>query len=318
MKMETSYSRRRFLGTMAAGGALLAMGLPQVGGCPSFGPRRGRLRLVFYTDVHARTEWDTPLALERAADAINQRRPDLVFAGGDLITEGFESSAELVAPRWDAYMAMHRQIDRDVHPALGNHDLVAAIPKPKYGIPPSPDPRATFRAKFGLDPTYYSLDAAGYHCLVLDSIEVTGGELKYRGFIPPEQIEWLKQDLSRLSMDTPIVMVLHLPLLTALFAATEGSTVPAKSNRVVVNNSEVLELFRDRNLVLVLQGHLHVSELLRWRGTTFITGGAVSGKWWRGAWHGTEPGFCVVTLRGDRVEWEYVEYGWEARRPRFV
>jgi 3',5'-cyclic AMP phosphodiesterase CpdA len=258
------------------------------------------------------------LALERAADAINQRRPDLVFAGGDLITEGFESPAEIVAPRWDAYMAMHRQIDRDVHPALGNHDLVAAIPKPKYGIPPSPDPRATFRAKFGLDRTYYSLDAAGYHFVVLDSTEVTGGELKYRGFIPPEQIEWLKQDLSRLSMDTPIVMVLHFPLLTAFFAATEGSTVPAKSNRVVVNNSEVLEFFRDRNLVLVLQGHLHVSELLRWRGTTFLTGGAISGKWWRGAWHGTEPGFCVVTLRGDRVEWEYVEYGWEARRPRFV
>jgi hypothetical protein len=29
---------------------------------------------------------------------------------------------------------------------------------------------------------------------------------------------------------------------------------------------------------------------------------------WRGAWHGTEEGFGVVTLTGDEV-------GWEAKRP---
>jgi hypothetical protein len=84
----------------------------------------------------------------------------------------------------------------------------------------------------------------------------------------------------------------------------------------VVNNREVLALFEGHNLVLVLQGHLHAKELIRWGDTTFITGGAVSGKWWRGAWFGTEPGYNVVTLRGNRVEWEYVEYGWTPRRPR--
>jgi hypothetical protein len=55
--------------------------------------------------------------------------------------------------------------------------------------------------------------------------------------------------------------------------------------------------------------------MLRWRSTTFITGGAVSGKWWRGSWHGTPEGFGVVTLRPDRVEWQYRTYGWQARRP---
>ena len=55
--------------------------------------------------------------------------------------------------------------------------------------------------------------------------------------------------------------------------------------------------------------------MLQWRGTRFITGGAVCGKWWRGVWHGTEEGFGVLTLTGNRVDWEYVDYGWEARRP---
>ncbi len=115
---------------------------------------------------------------------------------------------------------------------------------------------------------------------------------------------------------TPIVVALHIPLLTAFYGATEGTTFAARPNRVVVNNREVLELFEEHNLVLVLQGHLHASELIRWQGTTFITAGAISGKWWRGSWFGTPEGFNIVTLRGNRVDWEYVEYGWTARRPR--
>ncbi len=130
-----------------------------------------------------------------------------------------------------------------------------------------------------------------------------------------EQREWIKEELSRIPPETPIVIVLHIPLLTAFYSATKGTTFQAKPNRVVVNNTEVLALFAEHNLVLVLQGHLHVSELLRWRRTTFITGGAISGKWWRGPYFGTEAGFNAITLRRNRVEWEYIEYGWQARRP---
>jgi hypothetical protein len=82
---------------------------------------------------------------------------------------------------------------------------------------------------------------------------------------------------------------------------------------VVVNNVDVLKLFDEHNLTLVLQGHLHVSEFLRWKNTTFITGGAVCGGWWNGPYQGTEEGFNVVTLHSDHVEWEYVDYGWESQ-----
>jgi 3',5'-cyclic-AMP phosphodiesterase len=112
--------------------------------------------------------------------------------------------------------------------------------------------------------------------------------------------------------------VSHVPLLTSFYQATEGATAPAPRNRVVVNSAEVLRLFDAHNLLLVLQGHLHVNEMIRRRNTTFITGGAVAGKWWRGPWHGTEEGFGVVTLRSGRVDWEYVDYGWTARRPAGV
>lgn len=275
-----------------------------------------RLRVVFYTDVHARTEWETPRALERAVAAINAQKPDLVIAGGDLITDGFQSAAATVEPRWDVYLNMHRAIRAPLYPVLGNHDLVAALPED--GSPRSVEPRSVFLHKFGLDRTFQAFDAGGYRFLILDSIQVTGDELKYEGRISPEQIEWLKEEVADLARERPVVLVTHVPLLTAFPAATKGAAEAAPRNRVVVNNREVLDLFRERNLVLVLQGHLHVDEMLRWERTTFITGGAVCAKFWRGAWHDTEEGFGVVTLGGNRVGWEYIDYGWEARRPEGV
>ena len=293
--------------------ALLAGGSSIKTGCYRQRLDNESLRLIFYTDVHARTEWDTPSAMAMAADAINARKTDLVIAGGDLITDGFQSSTATVAPRWDAYQKMHRAIKADVYPTIGNHDLVAAIPTD--GTSAADNPRKIYMDRMGLDRTYYSFDAAGYHIIILDSIMVTGDEYPYKGIIHIEQLEWIRGDLNTVSKNTPIILVTHIPLLTSFFSASRGATFAARPNRVIVNNLDVLKTFEEHNLILVLQGHLHVAEMIKWRNTTFITGGAVSGKWWRGAWYGTEEGFYDITLAGNRVECSYMDYGWAAKRP---
>ncbi len=302
-------SRRELL---ALSGAALA-GLPLRASWAAPGAAGEAFRIVFFTDVHARVEWETPRALAMAAAAINAQRPELIVAGGDLITDGFQSSSATVAPRWQAYLEMHRALRARVEPALGNHDLVAAIPED--GSPPSADPRGEFRRAFSLERTYRSVGVGGYRLLILDAVSVVGGDDQYHGRIEPDQLRWLATELESIDRSTPIVLASHLPLLTGFYQATEGATAVAPANRVVVNNREVLELFEGHNLLLVLQGHLHVAEMLRWRETTFITGGALCGKWWRGAWHGTGEGFGVLTLRPDRVDWEYHGYGWKAARP---
>lgn len=302
-------SRRDFL--IAAG--LATCGLPACASWPARGSPAETLRMVFFTDVHARTEWQTPLAMARAADAINARGPQLIVSGGDHITDGFQSAAATVEPRWQAYLEMHRALDARVEPVLGNHDLVAA--DPDDGSPACSDPRGEFRENFNLARTYRSFAASGYRFILLDSIVVTEDDLRYHGRIDEPQLEWLHGVLQEVEPETPIVVATHIPLLTSFYQATDGATAAAPANRVVGNNREVLQLFEDHNLLLVLQGHLHVEEMVRWRGTTFITGGAVCGKWWRGSWHGTPEGFGVLTLRPDRVDWEYVTYGWVARRP---
>ncbi len=311
-RTSTAYRRRDFLRAVGVG-ALAATGSAKLIRAAT-GSGRGSLRLVFYTDVHARLEWDTPLALAKAAEAMNRAKPDLVLAGGDLVTDGFQaSSPAAMAPRWDAYMAMHNAINGEIHAAMGAHDMVAA--DPDDGSPAAADPRAVFRERLGVPRTYYSFDALGYHFMILDSIQISGDQYRFHGMIAPEELAWLKQDLGHVAKPTPIIAVTHIPLLTTFHGATEGATFAARPNRVVGNNVEVLEAFSGHNLHLVLQGHMHVKELIRWRDTTFITGGAVSGKWWRGPWHGTDAGFNIVTLADDHIEWEYVEYGWRARRP---
>lgn len=311
--MNHAITRRGFLGKMLASLALTATGCAKKIVWPAHGSEKGSVRLVFFTDIHARTEWETSKAMARAARLINAQKADLVIAGGDLITDGFQSSAESVEPRWDAYMEMHQAIEPDVYPAMGNHDLVAAIPND--GTPEAQDPRKIFREKMNIERTYYSFDAVGYHIVVLDAIQVTGDDYQYQGKVWPEELEWLRHDLSRVPHGTPIIMVSHIPLLTAFYVATEGAMSVTPRNRVVINNRDVFGLMEDHNVILVLQGHLHAKELLIWRDTTFVTGGAVCARWWRGPWHGTEEGFNVITLTGNHVEWEYIDYGWEARRP---
>jgi len=312
--MAWSSSRRRFLQGLAAGA--LFPGTPVLGrsSWTIHGAPRGSLRLVFYTDVHAGPADGIPAALARAAAAINAQQADLVLGDGDLISGGFETTAAQVTPHWDAYMALHAAIAGEHHAVIGNHDLVGAAPQD--GSLPAEDPRRIYKRRLGLDRTYWSVDALGYRFLLLDSLRVSGDDYRYHGWVSPAQQAWIKEQLADLPLETPLVLVLHMPLLTAFYGATEGATAQAPPNRAVINSVEVMELFAGRNLVLVLQGHLHVAELVRWRGTSFITGGAISGGWWRGPYHGTAPGFNVLTLAPDRIAWDYVGYDWDGRGSR--
>ncbi len=252
--------------------------------------------------------------MEKAVDSINEQGADLIINGGDLIHLGFRLSEPAAEKRWDIYMGLHEAIRGEIFSTLGNHDLVAV--SPKDGSPPSKDPRAMFRTRLGLERCYYSFDTLGYHFVVLDSTLIKAQEASYGGWIDPEQLEWLKEDLSKLPPSTPTVAVTHYPLLTNFYAATVGATQATPEKFVISNNVEVLKCFAGHKLILVLQGHIHVDELIRWRGITFITGGAICGAWWRGPRLGTKEGYGMVTLDGDQGSFRYIDHVCEGKRRR--
>jgi UDP-2,3-diacylglucosamine pyrophosphatase LpxH len=108
------------------------------------------------------------------------------------------------------------------------------------------------------------------------------------------------------------VISTHIPLMTLASQVYEGPTVPNDSGLIVVNAKQVDELFKNHNLKLVLQGHLHYYEDLHVFGTSYVTAGAVSGSWWEGPYMSIEEGFLLVKVKGKEATWEYVDYGWEA------
>ncbi len=87
----------------------------------------------------------------------------------------------------------------------------------------------------------------------------------------------------------------------------------ANPEGLVINNSlEVLSLFMEHNLRLVLQGHLHFLEDIYVQNQVhFITAGAVCGHWWNNKPESLpQEGFMLLHLKGEAVDWEYVDYGW--------
>jgi hypothetical protein len=54
---------------------------------------------------------------------------------------------------------------------------------------------------------------------------------------------------------------------------------------------------------------------VEWQGVPYITGGAVSGNWWRGTHLGAAEGYTVVSVRGGRLVTRYETYGFKAVDP---
>lgn len=292
--------RRRFL---AMGAAAVAGGLFPVFRVRAGDPAHPPLRILFFTDLHAMLDRGAPEKMEATANLIKQTPCDLVIGGGDFVHGGFDSTPGAIAPRFDAAMAFLGKLGRPVKMVLGNHDLVAASSSGPR------EARRFFRELAGRKETHDLFDAGGHRFFVLDSVKVVDAPERYHGEVDNQQLAWIKEHLRRTPRDMPLVLCSHIPLRTTFLQAKNGPRSPLEPNLVVNNANEILDLFSNHHLVLVLQGHLHVNEHIAWNGLDFIMGGAVSGAWWTGDNMGTQPGFGIVELGPHPKTWSYMPSG---------
>ena len=290
-------ARRHFL---KLGLGVLALPLVAL---PAAAAEAKALRLLYFTDVHAMLEHEAPRKLREIARRMRDIDCDLIVGGGDFVHGGYTSTADAMEPRFAVLREFLDTLDRPVEAVLGNHDLVGV--SPADGSRPESDPARFFRATFGLKETRRSFDYAGYRFVILDSIQPLSGA-QYRGWVGGEQITWLKELLAKTPTGMPIVLCSHVPFRSMFFQTKEAAEAALPPNLVVVDANEVLALFAQHRLVLVLQGHLHVNESLRWNERTFLTGGAVCGAWWKGDNWGTFPGFGTLDVTPGRCDWSYV------------
>lgn len=264
---------------------------------------------AFLTDIHLQPEKEAVAGFRLAIDTINKLNPDFVITGGDLVMDVLNQTYGRADSLYTLYREVSSELDMPVYNAVGNHE-VYGWHRDEEGIESHPEfGKKMFESKMG--DRFYSFDHKNWHFIILDAI-YRSEEGHYIGKIDQEQIEWLKTDLAKTDKHTPIAITVHIPFITSQTQLSRGALAANSEGGVITNSLEVLGMFWEYNLKLVLQGHLHFNEdLFVGNKVHFITGGAVSGQWWSNK-PGAHPeeGFQMIHVKGDEISSEYIDFGW--------
>lgn len=255
---------------------------------------KNNFSFAFLTDIHLnKGDNNCFKGLEMAIASAKDQRADFILTGGDNVDiDVLGKDASTAHWLYNAYAELIANAGIDYYVTIGNHDRY-------YGCEKS-DPlfeRGLFE-KY-LNKSYYSFDHKGWHFIVLNTSN---------SIVDEDQKQWLEADLANIAAETPIIISTHVPFLSVYYPALDGRYT---STDTFKNFKEIWDMFEDKNLKLVLQGHMHLYEEIKVKGVQFITAGAVSASWWGGNYHGTEEGYLMVSVDGDNYDWKYVDYGWE-------
>jgi 3',5'-cyclic AMP phosphodiesterase CpdA len=191
------------------------------------------LRFVQVSDSHIGFKGPANTAVEQsfghAIDQVNALpfRPDFVMHTGDL--------SHLSTPaQFDQVKQMMSKLDTGHTLTVpGEHDSVD-------------DAGQKYRAAFGAGTAgdgWYSFDMKGVHFLAL----VNTLSLEKLGHLGPDQLDFIRSDVAKLSSDTPIVVFSHIPLF-AMYPAWGWGTDDAV---------QALSYLRRFSSVTCLNGHVH-------------------------------------------------------------
>lgn len=298
--MTNTLSRRAFLSTpvILAGVASTTAAAPT-----------SSFTFLHLTDLHIQPELRADEGCRLCIDAARRIRPDFVLGGGDMIFDAADQSLERAKQLYGLLGETVKRLEVPLHTCVGNHDLFGSGTKSNVPSTEAGWGKRMFEDRIG--PRYHSFDHKGWHFIVLDSIGLVPGG-GYRGEIDEQQLSWLRADVEA-SDKRPTVVLTHIPLLTSAPQLLLESPGARTDGMVVSNARDVLAIFERGNVKMVLQGHTHICETVDFKGCQYITSGAVSGNWWKGARMGFREGFGIVRVSRERISWEYRTYGFTAQ-----
>jgi 3',5'-cyclic AMP phosphodiesterase CpdA len=292
-------TRRAFLGGMI--GSLVTACAYRKITLPIFNSQKSSTRIAFITDLHLQSDILKQSVIEQtctqAIKAINDSAVDLIIGGGDLIHRGSFLSYQDAQGEFKKFNQFWQELPAKKVLVPGNHDFTRAEPK----LTPSLE---LFYQEVGSAlPGNSEIDLGGAVLFSFNTISfVPGKEYEYSGAVTTDTLIWLKERFASYPADTVKILLTHMPLSTSLgFRNDQG----LQNNWTVVNAREVFEIIGGHTTIL-LQGHLHINEFIRFNNSYSIIGGALSGKWWDGSSHGTQRGFGVLTIDGSNAEWDYI------------
>ncbi|MDE1155455.1 MAG: metallophosphoesterase [Acidobacteriaceae bacterium] len=304
-------NRRQFL---AGAGVLGVASVLSKGGAYAAAPKAQDFDFIFFTDTHIQPELDAANGCAMAFRKIRTEKADFAIQGGDHVFDSLGVPKERALSLFDLYYKTEQDLGMKTYHTIGNHDCIGIYTK--SGVSPSDPLYGKRYYEDHLGKTFYSFDHKGVHFIVLDSIGITS-DRHYEGRIDAQQLQWLALDLAALHPAHPVIVVSHIPIVSAIDSYVPRPAEPETHHgATVVNSSEVIQLFEGRNVLGVLQGHTHINEVVTWHGVPYITSGAVSGNWWHGTRLGAAEGYTVVSVRNGKLQTRYETYGFKSVEPQ--
>ncbi|MEA1998819.1 MAG: metallophosphoesterase family protein [Euryarchaeota archaeon] len=187
----------------------------------------------------------TDQLLADVVSAINAESVNFTILLGDLTDNGLAYEFDNVTERLN-------KLDRPFYPVIGNHDK-------------SEGAWVTEWAELGQEKTTYSFNFAGWHFIVLDSVNDTSPE---QGIITGDIMKWLQDDL-KAHKTMPTIICLHF-LVNDVPGLAELCAISGL-NPYIENRKEFKVMLNNyTNVVAVLSGHGHLNSITCNNNVTFI------------------------------------------------
>ncbi len=253
-----------------------------------------RFDFVFITDIHLEHSGPGMAKFKASLAEINRLEPQPAFllSQGDICLQG-NMGLEYVECLQTAQMPVRN--------GPGNHEMMLK----------HTNPRDDFERYFG--PTYYSFDWGPAHIIVLDGNKpLPGGEgwQAVHGAVEGSELKWLEADLAAQPAGKPIIVGVHIPIVSTYPERRQHSPKDAPYWEVA-NDDALTRLFAARGVDLVLQGHMHENERIVVEGVEYVESISLSGSWWKGGEglergvDGSPRGYRIVTVDGAKVSHRY-------------
>ena len=253
-----------------------------------------RFHFVFLTDVHLEKRGVSIRKFQATLAEINhlEPKPAFLWVQGDICLQGG------VGPE---YLGCLQLAEMPVRNGAGNHEMMLE----------HADPRDDFYRLFG--PTYYSFDWGPIHAVVLDGnkpIPRQKGWKAVHGAVEGRELEWLQADLAAQPPGKPIVVGVHIPIVSTYPERRQHSPKDAPYWEMT-NARQLTQLLARHKVRLVLQGHMHENERATVGGVEYVCSISVSGSWWksgegfeRGV-DGSPRGYRIVSVEGTHLAHHY-------------
>ncbi len=244
---STPLTRRDFLRVATA--TCIAISLPKTTAA-AMKDLKKEIRIGMIADLHHDLIHDGIIRLRAFVNEMAIQRPDMILQLGDFAYPNARNK--------DVIDLFNQSQKHSLH-VIGNHDMDDG------------HTRVQCLDIWGMTGRYYMQNIAGLWLLILDGNDSGSPAHKggYPSYIGKEQVNWLKKQLA--DVEGPVIVVSHQPLAGA-FAVDNADEI----QRILGESSE--------KVLLALNGHSHIDDVLRVRDVTYMHVNSASYQWVGGAY----------------------------------